>query len=68
MSSMAGLIKNIAIGERFRVEFRAEAFNALNHTQFSTPSLSPTAADFGKVTAQANWPCVLQGSLRLVCK
>lgn len=68
MSWMAGLIKNIAIVERFRVQFRAEAFNALNRTQFSTPPMSPTAADFGKVTAQANWPCVVQGSLRLVCK
>jgi len=61
-----GLLKNIAIYERFRAQFRVEAFNALNHTQFSPPSMSPTAADFGKVTAQANWPRVVQGSLRLV--
>ena len=28
------LLKNFAFTERFRMEFRAEAFNAFNHTQF----------------------------------
>ncbi len=62
----AALIKNIGVVERLRVQFRAEAFNALNHTQFSTPSLSPTLSAFGKVTAQANWPRVIQLTLRFV--
>ena len=60
------MIKNIAIVEGFRVQFRAEAFNTLNHTQFSPPTLSPTSTGFGKVTAQANWPRVVQATLRLV--
>lgn len=60
------VIKNIAIVEGFRVQFRAEAFNTLNHTQFSPPTLSPTSTGFGKVTAQANWPRVVQATLRLV--
>src|SRR5207244_10172567 len=51
----AALIKNIPLFERLNAQFRAETFNTLNHTQFSTPSLSPTSSDFGRVTAQANW-------------
>jgi hypothetical protein len=60
------LIKNIGLFDRLRVQFRAEAFNTLNHTQFSPPSLTPTSTGFGKVTAQANWPRVIQATLRLV--
>ena len=60
------LIKNIPVFEKLNVQFRAESFNTLNHTQFSTPSLSPTSSDFSKVTAQANWPRVIQATLRLV--
>src|SRR5215510_7721581 len=62
----AALIKEIPIVERFRAQFRAEAFNLPNRAQFSPPSLSPTSAGFGKVTAQANWPRVIQATLRLV--
>ena len=32
------LIKNIPINERIRVQFRAEAFNILNHVNFATPT------------------------------
>ena len=30
----AGIIKNIRIGERFKIQFRAEAFNVLNNTNW----------------------------------
>ena|SRR5450756_2298261 len=40
----ASITKGIHIGDRFRVEYRFEAFNVLNHTQFGAPSVSPTAA------------------------
>jgi hypothetical protein len=49
------LLKNFAITERFRTEFRAEAFNAFNHTQFegnsNTGGISNNfgAGDFGQV-------------------
>jgi hypothetical protein len=49
------LLKNFAIAERFRMEFRAEAFNAWNHTQFegnsNTGGISTSlgASDFGQV-------------------
>jgi hypothetical protein len=49
------LLKNFAITEKFRMEFRAEAFNAWNHTQFegnaNTGGISNNfgASDFGQV-------------------
>ncbi|HTS35855.1 MAG TPA: TonB-dependent receptor [Candidatus Solibacter sp.] len=49
------LLKNFAFTERFRMEFRAEAFNAFNHTEFqgnaNTGGISTNfgAGDFGQV-------------------
>ncbi|HEV3510616.1 MAG TPA: TonB-dependent receptor [Candidatus Sulfotelmatobacter sp.] len=49
------LLKTFAIAERFKTEFRAEAFNAWNHTQFegnaNTGGISTSvgAGDFGQV-------------------
>lgn len=67
------LFKNFtAIHERVHATFRAEAYNALNHTQFSSVSLSPkfdntgaqVNAAFGQVSA-ARDPRYLQFGLRL---
>jgi hypothetical protein len=35
-----GLSRNFAIGERFRVEFRAESFNMMNHPNFGIPNMA----------------------------
>ena len=51
------LLKNFTFTERFRMEFRAEAFNAWNHTQFQGNSntggigLNVGAGNFGQVTS-----------------
>jgi hypothetical protein len=51
-------IKNFQIGERVRLQFRGEFFNAFNHTNFGEPALSGggigtniNAVNFGQVTA-----------------
>ena len=54
------LLKNFAFTERFRMEFRAEAFNAWNHTQFKGDrnnggiSNNLGAGDFSQVTQAFN--------------
>lgn len=50
-----GLFKRFAFTERIGVQFRAEAFNAFNHDNWSNVNLDPTnATTFGKVTGKQN--------------
>jgi hypothetical protein len=53
------------IREGSQLEFRVEAFNALNHPQFSPPNLTVGSSAFGKVTGQANSPRQVQLGLKL---
>jgi len=63
------IVKSTPINERIRTEFRAEAFNVLNHPQFGTPGTTLGGNSFGnifgQVTAQENQPRIVQLSLRL---
>jgi hypothetical protein len=51
--------------ETGQVEFRAELFNAFNHTQWGGPSQSTTSATFGQITATRP-PRQLQLALRYI--
>ena len=54
-----------SLREGSRLEFRAEAFNALNHPQFAAPATVVGNGDFGKITQQANHPREMQLALKL---
>jgi Carboxypeptidase regulatory-like domain len=53
------------IREGMSLQYRLEAFNALNHPQFAGPSMLYNSSSFGNVTSQVNNPRQLQMALRL---
>lgn len=59
-----GMIKNFAITERWRLQFRAETFNAMNYTNLANPNTTVTAGTFGTITSQ-DPPRSWQGALKL---
>lgn len=60
------LIKNTQVGERMLVQFRAEAFNALNNVSFSAPNTVVTSSAFGTITGDNNNPRQIQLAIRLL--
>jgi hypothetical protein len=68
------IAKTTSISERYKLEFRAEFFNALNHPEFAQPTLNDGAANiespnFGKITTTGTFrgatPRIGQFALRL---
>ncbi|MGB8537612.1 MAG: carboxypeptidase regulatory-like domain-containing protein [Acidobacteriaceae bacterium] len=59
------VIKNWSIKERYKLQFRWEAFNALNHPSFGQPDSNPGDSNFGQITSiGAIPPRVMQGALK----
>jgi outer membrane receptor protein involved in Fe transport len=65
LNENVSLAKTFSVSERFRLDFRAEAFNILNRVQFGGPSSNLNSASFGIVSSQANSPRQLQAALKL---
>lgn len=61
----SALSKTFAITERYRLEFKAEAYNLTNSFMASLPNMSVTSSLFGRSTGQANKGREMQYSLRL---
>ena len=45
-----GVFKDFSITERFKLQFRAQAYNIANHPQFSPPDTSVLDSNFGRIT------------------
>jgi hypothetical protein len=60
----ASLFKNTKISERFNLQFRAEASNVLNHTNWNTIRTTLQSSTFGRVLT-ARDPRILQLGLKL---
>jgi len=54
------------IRENLKLDTRIEAFNVLNHPNFSNPDSKLTDGTFGQVSGQANGPRQFQGSLKFI--
>jgi hypothetical protein len=64
----ASIFKIFALTERYKLEFRSEFFNALNHANFTNPSSSFTTSSlgsFGKVFNTTTDPREIQFGLKL---
>jgi hypothetical protein len=60
------LMKNWTYAERYKLQFRFEAFDALNHPSFGQPDSNPGDSNFGQITSMGNTgPRVIQGALKL---
>lgn len=60
-----GAFKNFNFGERFRLQYRAELFNAFNNTNFANPGSSFGTPNFGRVLGTAIPQRSIQMGLKL---
>ena len=60
----AAIFRSVNFHERAALQFRAEYFNLLNHTNFGNPGTTVSSSSFGKITT-ANDPRIGQLSLKL---
>ena len=60
------VFKNIPINERVRTEFRAEFYNAWNHTQYGAPNAGLSPGSFGVIGGVLEPPRVIQFALKLL--
>ncbi len=58
--------KNIPITERWRMQFRAEFFNLLNHTNFGNPNTSLHSSGFGTIRGTTVNARLVQFALKLM--
>jgi trimeric autotransporter adhesin len=59
------IFKTAAILEKVKVQFRAEALNAMNTPLFRAPNTAFGNAAFGRITSQGNFPRMIQLGMRI---
>jgi len=62
----AGLFRNFNFSERWRMPFRAEAFNVSNTPKFVNPSSTVSAAGFMTVTSALTTSGSVEGGERTI--
>ncbi len=60
------VFKNFHATEKINVQFRAEAFNALNQVVFGNPNMTFSSGQFGNITSQSNTPRDIQFALKIL--
>lgn len=60
------LAQNIPVSERVKLQFRAEAFNVMNHPLFGLPNTAVGAPAAGVISSQVNTPRDIQLALKLL--
>jgi hypothetical protein len=60
------VIRSFPIHESLQMQFRAEFFNVLNHTNFGDPQQTQTNSAFGRITSTNGDPRIGQLSLKLL--
>jgi len=64
------LTRTIPIGERYKVNFRSEFFNAFNHAIFANPGTNYVSGDdttgFGRITTLASNPRIVQFAVKML--
>jgi hypothetical protein len=60
-----GIFKNFNLSERLRLQYRAEAFNAFNNTNWGQPGSQIDTPAFGRITGTASLQRSIQMGLKL---
>jgi hypothetical protein len=60
------LLKDFAISERFKLQFRAETYNTINTTSFGNPGPTVTTGSYGRITSTNNSNRDIQFALKLL--
>ena len=59
------LLKNVSLGGSRQLQFRVEAYNALNRANFQNPNTTTTSTALGTITAQNGLPRQLQLAVKV---
>ncbi len=60
------LVKNTAIYERLKLEFRAESFNVMNTPHLWLPNTNAASVQFGQINSTTGNPRVMQMALKVI--
>ena len=59
-------VKNFTFTEKWKLQFRAEFLNAINHSNLAAPNTAPTNTLFGKITSTVGFPRYIHFGLKLI--